>query len=84
MFSMREAELRIACFCQRKLVKVLVTEIGGDYGYSENDNIMLCKENKLETSSIQKDRIVKNEIKNIYQRELARVIAISMECSFGT
>ena len=61
-----------------------VKKIGGDQGYSGNDNRTFCKENKIETSFTQKGRSGKNEIKNATKRELARVRATAMEGSFGT
>ena len=67
-----------------KLTGVSVKKIGGDQGYSGNDNRTFCKENKIETSFTQKGRTGKNEIKNATKRELARVRATSMEGSFGT
>ena len=47
-----------------KLTGVPVKKIGGDQGYSGNDNRTFCKENKIETSFTQKGRSGKNEIKN--------------------
>ncbi|MDY5024534.1 MAG: transposase [Candidatus Egerieousia sp.] len=67
-----------------KLTGVPVKNIGGDQGYSGNDNRTSCKENRIETSFTQKGRIVKNKVKNATKRELARVRAIAMEGSFGT
>ena len=67
-----------------KLTGVPVKKIGGDQGYSGNDNRTFCKENKIETSFTQKGRSGKNEIKNATKRELARVRATAMEGSFGT
>ena len=68
----------------KKLTEVLVKKIGGDQGYSGNENRIFCKENKLKTPFIQKGRNGKNEIKNATKRELARVRATAMEGSFGT
>ena len=61
-------------------------KIGGDQGYSGNDNRTFCKENSIETetSFTQKGRTGKNEVKNATKRELARVRATAMEGSFGT
>lgn len=67
-----------------KLTGVPVKKIGGDQGYSENDNRTFCKENRIETSFTQKGRTGKNEVKNATKRELARVRATAMEGSFGT
>ncbi len=67
-----------------KLTGVPVKKIGGDQGYSGNDNRTFCKENKIETSFSQKGRTGKNEVKNAAKRELARVRATAMEGSFGT
>ena len=39
-------------------------KIGGDQGYSGNDNRTFCKKNKIETSFTQKGRTGKNEVKN--------------------
>ena len=65
----------------KKLTGVDVKKIGGDHGYSGNDNRTFCKENGIET---QKGRTGKNEVKNAAKRELARVRATAMEGSFGT
>ena len=67
-----------------KLTGVPVKKIGGDQGYSVNDNRTFCKENKIETSFTQKGRPDKNEVKNATKRELARIRATAMEGSFGT
>jgi len=67
-----------------KLTGVPVKKIGGDHGYSGNDNRTFCKENKIETSFTQKGRTGENEVKNATKRELARVRATAMEGSFGT
>ena len=67
-----------------KLTGVPVKKIGGDQGYSGNDNRTFCKNNGIETSFIQKGRTGKNEVKNATKRELARVRATTMEGSFGT
>ena len=67
-----------------KLTGVPVKKIGGDHGYSGNDNRTFCKENKIETSFTQKGRTGKNEVKSATKRELARVRATAMEGSFGT
>ena len=67
-----------------KLTGVPVKKIGGDQGYSGNDNRTFCKENRIETSFTQKGRTGKNEVKNATKRELARVRATAMEGSFGT
>ena len=64
-----------------KLTGVPIKKIGGDQGYSGNDNRTFCKENRIETSFTQKG---KNEVKNATKRELARVRATAMEGSFGT
>lgn len=68
----------------KKLTGVDVKKIGGDQGYSGNDNRTFCKENGIETSFTQKGRTGKNEVKNATKRELARVRATAMEGSFGT
>lgn len=68
----------------KKLTSVDVKKIGGDQGYSGNDNRTFCKENGIETSFTQKGRTGKNEVKNAAKRELARVRATAMEGSFGT
>ena len=67
-----------------KLTGVPVKKIGGDQGYSGNDNRTFCKNNGIETSFTQKGRTGKNEVKNATKRELARVRATTMESSFGT
>ena len=67
-----------------KLTGVPVKKIGGDQGYSGNDNRTFCKENGIETSFTQKGRTGKNEVKNAAKGELARVRATEMEGSFGT
>ena len=68
----------------QKLTGVQVKNIGGDQGYSGNDNRTFCKEHKIETSFTQKGRTCTNEVKNATRRELARVRATAMEGSFGT
>ena len=68
----------------QKLTGETVKKIGGDQGYSGNDNRTFCKKNKIETSFAQKGRTCKNEVKNATRRELARVRATAMEGSFGT
>lgn len=68
----------------QKLTGVDVKKIGGDKGYSGNDNRTFCKDNGIETSFIQKGRTGKNETKNTIKRELARVRATTMKRSFGT
>ena len=67
-----------------KLTGVPVKKIGGDQGYSGNDNRTFCRENGIETSFTQKGRAGKDEVKNAAKRELARVRATEMEGSFGT
>ncbi len=67
-----------------KLTGVPVKKIGGDQGYSGNDNRTFCKKKGIETSFTQKGRIGKNEVKSATKRELARVRATAMEGSFGT
>ena len=67
-----------------KLTGVPVSKIGGDQGYSGNENRAFCKDNGIETSFTQKGRKGKNEMKNATKRELARVRATTMEGSFGT
>ena len=67
-----------------KLTGVPVKKIGGDQGYSGNDNRTFCKENGIETSFTQKGRTGKNEVKNATKRELARIRTTAMEGSFGT
>ena len=47
-----------------KLTGVPVKKIGGDQGYSGNDNRTFCKENGIETSFTQKGRTGKNDVKN--------------------
>ena len=48
----------------QKLTGEPVKKIGGDQGYSGNDNRTFCKKNKIETSFTQKGRTGKNEVKN--------------------
>ena len=64
-----------------KLTGVPVKNIGGDKGYSGNDNRTFCIENDIETSFTQKDRTGKNGVKDVTKRELARVRTIAMEGS---
>ena len=59
-------------------------KVGGDQGYSGNDNRTFCKDNNIETSFTQKGKSGTNEVKNATKRELARVRATAMEGSFGT
>ncbi len=68
----------------KKLFGVDVKKIGGDQGYSGNDNRTFCKDNGIETSFVQKGRSGKNEVKTATKKELARVRATAMEGSFGT
>ena len=68
----------------QKLTGEAVKKIGGDQGYSGNDNRTFCKKNRIETSFAQKGMTCKNEVKNATRRELARVRATVMEGSFGT
>ena len=68
----------------KKLTGVDVKKIGGDQGYSGDDNRTFCKENGIETSFTRKGRTGKNGVKNATKRELARVRATAMEGSFGT
>lgn len=68
----------------QKLTGEAVKKLGGDQGYSGNDNRTFCKEHKIETSFTQKGRKCRNEVKNATKRELARVRATAMEGSFGT
>ena len=65
-----------------KLTGVPVKKIGGDQGYSGNDNSTFYKENKIETSFTQKGRTGKNEVKNATKRELARVRATEIMLIF--
>ena len=58
--------------------------IGGNQGYSGNDNRIFCKKNCIDTYFARKGRTRKNEVKNATKRELARVRATAMEGSFGT
>ena len=67
-----------------KLTGVPVKKIGGDQGYSGNDNRTFCKENGIETSFTQKGRTGKNEVKNATKRELAKVRATEMEGKHST
>ena len=76
--------LKHCVYLSEKLTGVPVKKIGGDQGYSGNDNRTFCKENGIETSFTQKGRTGKNEVKNATKRELARVRATAMEGSFGT
>ena len=55
-----------------KLTGVPVKKVGGDQGYSGNDNRTFCKENGIETSFNKKGRTGNNEVKNATKRELAR------------
>lgn len=68
----------------RRLFGVDVKKIGGDQGYSGNDNRSFCKENGIETSFVPKGKKAKDEAKSIVRKELARVRATAMEGSFGT
>jgi len=68
----------------QKLTGVDVKTIGGDQGYSGNDNRSFCKDNGIETSFTQKGRTSKNETKNAIKRELTRLRATAMEESLGT
>ena len=61
-----------------------IEKVGGDQGYSGNDNRTFCKDNNIETSFTLKGKAGTNEVKNATKRELARVRATAMEGSFGT
>lgn len=67
-----------------KLFGVRVKKVGGDQGYSGNDNRTHCAERGIVTSFAQKGRACRDEAKAASRRELARVRATSMEGSFGT
>ena len=53
-----------------KLTGVPVKKIGGDQGYSGNDNRTFCKENGIETSFTQKGRTGKNELRTLPNENL--------------
>ena len=76
--------LRHCISLAQKLTGVPVKKVGGDQGYSGNDNRTFCKDNHIETSFTQKGKTGTNEVKNATKRELARVRATAMEGSFGT
>ena len=76
--------LRHCISLAQKLTGVPVKKVGGDQGYSGNDNRTFCKDNHIETSFTQKGKAGTNEVKNATKRELARVRATAMEGSFGT
>lgn len=76
--------LRHCISLAQKLTGVPVKKVGGDQGYSGNDNRNFCKDNNIETSFTQKGKAGTNEGKNATKRELARVRATAMEGSFGT
>ena len=76
--------LRHCISLAQKLIGVPVKKVGGDQGYSGNDNRTFCKDNHIETSFTQKGKAGTNEVKNATKRELARVRATAMEGSFGT
>ena len=76
--------LRHCISLAQKLTGVPVKKVGGDQGYSGNDNRTFCKDNNIETSFTQKGKAGTNEVKNATKRELARVRATAMEGSFGT
>lgn len=61
-----------------------VKKIVEDKGYSDNGNRLFCKDNRIETYFTQKGRTSKNETKNAFKRDLARVRATEMEGSLGT
>ncbi len=67
-----------------KFIGVEVKNIGGDQGYSGNNNRTFFKKNRIEPSFTQKGRTSKNGVKNATKRELARVRATAIEGSFGT
>lgn len=76
--------LRHCISLTQKLTGVPVKKVGGDQGYSGNDNRTFCKDNNIETSFTQKGKAGTDEVKNATKRELARVRATAMEGSFGT
>lgn len=76
--------LRHCISLAQKLTGVPVKKVGGDQGYSGNDNRTFCKDNNIETSFTQKGKAGTDEVKDAIKRELARVRATAMEGSFGT
>lgn len=78
------ARLKHCVTLTEKLTGVQVKKIGGDQGYSGNDNRTFCKENKIETSFSQKGRTGRNMVKNAVKRELSRIRSTAMEGSLGT
>ena len=54
----------------KKLTGVDVKKIGGDQGYSGNDNRTFCKENGIETSFTRKGRTGKNEVRTLPNENL--------------
>lgn len=63
-----------------------VKKIGGDTGYAGTENRDFCKENGIQTSFVKRGRPFSEEkkAKDAVRQELARVMAIAMEGSFGT
>lgn len=68
----------------KRLFGIDVKKIGGDQGYSGNDNRTFCKEDGIETSFVPKGKKAKDEAKSIVRQELARVRSTAMEGYFGT
>lgn len=56
--------LRNCISLAQKLTGVPVKKVGGDQGYSGNDNRTFCKDNNIETSFTQKGKAGTNEVKN--------------------
>lgn len=68
----------------KRLFGVDIKQIGGDWGYSGNENRTFCSEHDIQTSFVPKGRKAKDETKSFVRKELARVRATAMEGSFGT
>ena len=77
------ARLKLCVSLAKKLTGEEVKKIGGDHGYSGNENRAFCKENKIETSFPQKGRTGRNMVKNAVKRELSRIRATAMAGSLG-
>lgn len=68
----------------KRLFGVEIKKIGGDQGYSSNENRKWCSNNGIETSFVPKGKKMKGQTKSAIRKELARVRATAMEGSFGT
>lgn len=70
----------------KRLFGVEAKKVGGDTGYAGTENRDYCKANGIQTSFVKRGCPFgeKKKEKDLVRKELARVRATAMECSFGT